>query len=73
MVEYGIIVFNPMKNEDIVLLEIAQNSFTGKLMMRLFSMNYDRIPHGSQRSFTVVLPLLRNTGCVESTKRRLRK
>lgn len=60
IVESGITVFNPTKKKDIELLESVQNSFTRKLMMRCFSMNYDQIPHASQRSVLLGLPSLKN-------------
>lgn len=60
IVETGTTVFNPSRNRDIDLLESVQNSFTRKLMIRCFSVDYSSIPSGSQRSEFFGLPSLKN-------------
>lgn len=60
IVESGTTVFNPTKKKDADLLESVQNNFTRKLMMRCYSMDYNQIPHGPQRSLLFGLSSLRN-------------
>ncbi|EYC10127.1 hypothetical protein Y032_0057g2777 [Ancylostoma ceylanicum] len=60
VVESGITISNPFKKKDINLLESVQNSFTRKLMMRCFGMNYDQVPNGEKRCKILGLPTLQS-------------